>query len=255
MAPHCKIGDVTINFGIKTGYNKAFIIDEATRRKLLTADPRSTDIIKPVLRGRDIQRYWAEWAGLYLIDTHNGYGRVAAVNVDRYTAVKAHLNQHLARLQKRQDQGRTPYNLRNCAYYGDFAKEKLLWIELVDNGRFAYDNGGTIGEATTFIMTGEGIKFLCGVLNAKLIGWYLSQVAPTSGMGTLRWKKVYVETIPVPRLNVTKQRPIVRLVDRILAAKDADPDADTVALEAEIDRLVYALYGLTEEEIAAVGGQ
>ena len=112
----------------------------------------------------------------------------------------------------------------------------MLWIELVEDGRFAYDNSGIYGEATTFIMTGECIKFLCGVLNAQLVRWYLGQIAPTSGMGTLRWKKVYVETIPIPRGDAAQQRPLVRLVDRILEAKAANPAADTAELEAEIDR-------------------
>ena len=68
--------DVRINMGIKTGYNPAFIIDEGIRQRLIAEDPNSADIIKPILRGRDIQRYWAQWAELYLIDTHNGYGNV-----------------------------------------------------------------------------------------------------------------------------------------------------------------------------------
>ena len=102
------------------------------------------------------------------------------------------------------------------------------------------------------MMTGEGIKYLCAVLNTKLICWYLQQIAPTSGMGTLLWKKVYVETIPIPQITAAKQRPFIRLVDSIMTAKAADPSADTNKLEAEIDQLVYALYGLTEEEIAVV---
>ena len=128
----------------------------------------------------------------------------------------------------------------------------MLWIELVDSGRFSYDNSGIYGEATTFLMTGTSLKYLCAVLNSTLIRWFLSQIAPTSGMGTLRWKKVYVETIPIPKISTAKQRPLVRLVDEILAAKAADPEADTDYLEWDIDRLVYDLYGLTEEEDTAV---
>ena len=74
-------------------------------------------------------------------------------------------------------------------------------------------------------------------------------------MGTLRWKKVYVETIPVPKITAAKQRPFVRLVDRILKAKAADTDADTTEIEEEIDWLVYDLYGLTNAEVAAVEGE
>ena len=245
---------VSIYRGVLTGYNMAFIIDEETRDELIAASAKSADIIKPVVRGRDVRRYRVNRAGFYLIDSHNGYKDVPAIDVDRYPAIKAHLERHYPQLEKRQDKGSTPYNLRNCAYYEEFAKEKLLWIELVDEGRFAYDNSGVYAEATAFVMTGESLKYLCAVLNSGLIRWFLNQVAPTSGMGTLRWKKVYVEDIPIPKLSTAKQRPFVRLVDRILKAKSADPDADTSELEERIDRLVYDLYGLTEEETAEVGG-
>ena len=101
-------------------------------------------------------------------------------------------------------------------------------------------------------MTGADTKYLCALLNSALTRWYLRHVAPTSGMGTLRWKKVCVETIPIPKIPTAEQRPLIRLVDRILAAKRADPDADTTDLETEIDHLVSKLYGLTDDEVAAV---
>ena len=104
-------------------------------------------------------------------------------------------------------------------------------------------------------MTGESLKYLCAVLNSTLTRWFLNQIAPTSGMGTLRWKKVYVEEIPIPTIAAKEQHPFVMLVDRILEAKAADSDADTSEMEGEIDRLVYDLYGLTEEETAAVAGR
>ena len=244
--------DVKINFGIKTSYNKAFIIDDATKRELVGGESGSSDIIVPVLQGKDIRRFRSEWAGKWLIDTHNGYDNTPAIDIDNYPAIKTYLDNHYLQLEQRKDKGKTAYNLRNCAYHEDFRKEKLLWIELVDSGRFSYDNSGIYGEATTFLMTGTSLKYLCAVLNSTLIRWFLSQIAPTSGMGTLRWKKVYVETIPIPKISTAKQRPLVRLVDEILAAKAADPEADTDYLEWDIDRLVYDLYGLTEEEDTAV---
>ena len=152
--------DVSINFGVKTGYNKAFIIDDAIRQTLVTSDPNSADIIKPVLRGRDIQRYLAHWGGKWLIDMHNGYGDVPAVDIYDYPAVKDHLDESYPQLEVRHDQGRTPYNLRNCAYHEDFAKAKLVWIELVERGRFAYDHSGVFCEATSFLMTGGSLKYL-----------------------------------------------------------------------------------------------
>ena len=102
-------------------------------------------------------------------------------------------------------------------------------------------------------MTGESLKYLCAVLNSTLATWFIQNTALTSGMGVARWKPFTVERIPIPKLSAAKQRPFVRLVDRILEAKASNPDADTGELEREIDRLVYDLYGLTEEETAAVG--
>ena len=189
---------------------------------------------------------------------------------DEFPAVYQHLLQHEEKLKARGQCRYSRSSGKNADYPGQhhwleldnnprdsyldaFAQEKLLWIELVDEGRFSYDNSGIFGEATTFMMTGGGsLKYLCAVLNSKLARWFLSQVAPTSGMGTLRWKKVYVENIPVPKPSAAKQQPFVRLVDRVLDAKAADPNADTSELEEQIDWLVYDLYGLTDEETAAV---
>ena len=103
-------------------------------------------------------------------------------------------------------------------------------------------------------MIGHSHKYLCAVLNSTLITWLVDNTALTTGMGVTQWKKFVVERIPVPKLTAAKQRPFVRLVDRILEAKTADPGADTSELEREIDRLVYELYGLTEAEQSAVGG-
>ncbi len=254
--------DVSINYGIKTGYNTAFIIDDATRQALVAADEQSDEqsdkqsdeIIKPILRGRDIQRYQAQWANLWLIDTHNGYGDVPAINVDDYPAIKSHLDGFYPRLKKRQDKGRTPYNLRSCAYHEDFAKEKLIYMDMSSQGRFSYSDTEMYNNDKAYILTGHSLKYLCAVLNSTLITWMMKNTALTTGMGVTQWKKFAVERLPIPKITVAEQRPFVRLVDRILRAKAADPAADTGEWEAEIDRLVYALYGLSDEEVAAVAG-
>ena len=129
-------------------------------------------------------------------------------------------------------------------------RDKLVWIELVDNGRFAYDDSGMYCEATTFMMTGKTPKYHCTLLNSKLIRWFLQQVAPTSGMGTLRWKKVYVETIPLPYISELQQQPFITLADEIISTKASSKN--TISLEAEIDHLVYALYRLTDQEIEVI---
>ena len=243
--------DVSINYGIKTGLNAAFIIDDETREALIAEDPKSAEIIKPILRGRDIQR-WRAHSKRWLIDTHNGYDNTARVDVTRYPAVKSHLDQFHASLKKRQDQGATPYNLRSCAYYEEFAEEKLFWIELAEQGRFAYEAEPEFGEATAFVMTGESLRYLCAVFNSPISTWFLERTAPTSGMGTLRWKKVYVNEIPIPRLTPAEQRPFAQATDRILKALATDSGADVATLESELNCLVYDLYGLSDDEIRLV---
>ena len=247
--------DIKINSGIKTGLNRAFVIDGTTRSQLIDIDPKSNEIIRRVLRGQDIQRFRAEWTDTWLIDTHNGHGRITAVNVMDYPAIKLHLDDFYTSLEKRNDQGRTPYNLRHCAYHEEFNEDKLLWIDLSDQGRFAFEDKGTYCVNSSMFLTGHSLRYLCAVLNAKLITWHMNNTASQSGMGTTRWIPINVGMIPVPRISDASQAPLIDLVNQILKAKDTAPDTDTCDLEAEIDKLVYQLYDLTDEEIAVIERQ
>ena len=207
-----------------------------------------------MLRGRDIRRYKVKWAGLWLIDTHNGYGFVPPVDIDDYPAVRSYLDESYQALEKRQDKGRTPYNLRNCAYHEEFSKEKLFWMDMSPESRFAYSDTELYCNNKGFTMTGGPLKYLCAVLNSSTVTWMMKHTARTTGMGLVQWEKFAVERLPIPRISPEEHHPFVRLVDEILEAKVADPDADTQSQEAELDRMVYALYGLTPEEIGAVRG-
>ena len=138
------------------------------------------------------------------------------------------------------------------SYIEEFGKEKLIWMDLTGEGRFAYDDRAMFCLNTTFLVTGESIKYLCAVLNSTLVTWFMQNTALNSGMGITRWIGYTVERIPIPKLPAEEQRPFVRLVDEILEAKSADPDVDTSHLERDIDRLVYDLYSLTEEEDTAI---
>ena len=136
--------DIQINYGIKTGFNDAFIISTEKRNEILanckTEDERqrTAELIRPILRGRDIKRYGYVDNGLYLINTHNGVkGKFPRIEIDDYPAVKAHLDQYWDRIATRADKGDTPYNLRNCAYLEDFSKQQIVWIELSDDPKFA----------------------------------------------------------------------------------------------------------------------
>ena len=204
------------------------------------------------MRGRDIRRYQAKWANLWLIDTHNGYGDVLAIDIDDYPAVKAHLDGYYERLRGRYDKGRTPYNLRNCAYHAGFTCEKLFWMDMSPRGRFSYSNDEMYCNDKGFMMTGASLKYLCAVLNSTLVAWRMKSTALTTGMGLPQWKKFAVERIPIPRLSSTDQKVFIQMVDRILRIKAEHQASDTSEIESEIDMRVYQLYGLTPLEISEV---
>ena len=169
--------NVKINYGnSKTGYNKAFLIDDATLQKLMAFDHKiGRDCSTSVAGQGHSALQIRNGAGQWLIDTHNGFGEVSPVDIDSYPAVKDHLDAHYPNLEKRGDKGNTPYHLRDCAYYEEFAKEKLLWIELVDRGRFSYDNSGIICANTAYMLSGDSIKYLCALLNSRLVTWFHEQ--------------------------------------------------------------------------------
>ena len=241
-----------IRLGIATGSNEAFLIDEDKKREFCERNPVNAEIIKPILRGRDISRYSYTLAGQYILLAKNG------VNVERdYPDIYEHLESFGDRFRNRGAQGQHWTNLRACSFYDDFKKEKIVWIELTDSGRFALCNEEIyLLNSAYFLLPPSGIesKFLLGVLNSSIIRFYLNLIAETSGMGTSRWINNYVKAFPIPEATCEQQALIIGLVDQILAAKDTDPDADVSDLEKQIDQIVYLLYALTPEEIKIVEG-
>ena len=187
---------------------------------------------------------------MWLIDTHNGYEDVPAIDVDKYPAVKSHLDNFYVRLERRYDKGRTPYNLRNCAYHANFEQPKLFWADMAKVGRFAFSERETYCNNKGYILTGESLKYLCAVLNSSLITWWVANTAATTGMGLTEWTIVTVERLPIPKVSIEKQKELVRSVGRILDG--GNQDIDTRELEGQIDRMVYSLYGLTPAEVASI---
>jgi tRNA1(Val) A37 N6-methylase TrmN6 len=236
--------DVSINFGIKTGYNKAFIIDSEKKDELIAKDPKSAEIIKPILRGRDIKRYKAEFADLWLINSHNGYSNVPPIIIDNFPAIKKHLEKYWTNIEKRYDKGITPYNLRNCAYLQEFEKEKIIYSEIVYDAAFYYDKQKRYPEATVFTMTGESLKYLTALLNSNLITYVFKSFYAGGDLrgNTFRYKKVFLANLPIPKIPVIKQLPFEILVDCILFAKENNMTIEANTFESVINGMVYDLY-------------
>ncbi|KAA6500186.1 class I SAM-dependent DNA methyltransferase [Helicobacter pylori] len=265
--------DIQIYRGILTGANEAFIIPTEKRDEILNAcktqeeRERTEGLIKPILRGKDIKRYSYEWAHLWVINTHNGYtsatkSKIPPIDIAKYPATKAHLDAHLDTIATRSDQGDTPYHLRNCAYLEDFEKEKIVYGEIVQEPRFCLDNGECelgyfYAEATSFILTGEHLRYLLGMLHSKLITFAFKTFYAGGGLGEsgYRYKKAFIERLPIPKITTKNQELADKITDgakQILALKEKDPKANTQRLEKEIDALVYQLYNLTDEEIKII---
>jgi hypothetical protein len=250
-----KAFDVRINFGIKTGYNAAFIIDEEKRNELIRFDAKNSEIIKPILRGRDLKKYSYEFENVYLINSHNGLKHNGLQRIDvesDFPIINNHFKKFLPRVEKRYDQGDHWTNLRNCAYLEDFEKPKIVWGEISDKPKFTFDDAGYYAEATTFLMTGEKLKYLLAILNSKVSEWYFNLIGTTTGMGTNRWKKYKIELMPIKEVSKSEEQKIENVVNKILSLKKQNPEADTTVLESEIDQLVYQLYNLTENEIKII---
>ncbi|MBD1211237.1 MAG: Eco57I restriction-modification methylase domain-containing protein [Dolichospermum circinale Clear-D4] len=250
--------DINIYRGILTGFNEAFIIDTVTKERLCQEDPKSAEIIKPILRGRDIKRYKAEWAGLWLIVTHNGYkdetnNKIDAIKIDEYPAVKKYLDQFYTQLEKRKDKGNTPYNLRNCAYQSQFEKEKIVWKALGLEPDFCFINQIFYNNDKANLLISNNpkvnLQYLCSYLNSKLFQWLFSQIGVNMGQG-FEYKIQYVKEIPIPSISEKSQKPFIDTAEKIIALKSQGKD--TTALEQQIDNMVYKLYQLTYQEVKII---
>jgi len=191
----------SIYIGILNGFNDAFIINSKVRNELIKQNPKVVEIIKPILRGRDLKKYTYNWAELWLINTHNGIRKYSTprINVEKdFPEIYKYLLPFKEQLEIRQNKGDHWTNLRNCAYFPEFEKPKIIWGELSDIPKFAYDDSGMYAEATLFAMIGENLKYLLAILNSRAALWYFNQITTTSGMGTSRWKKYKIEQLPIP---------------------------------------------------------
>ncbi len=275
--------NIQINYGIKTGANEAFIIPTEKRDEILNAcktqeeRERTERLIKPILRGKDIKRYSYEWADLWVIFIpwhfpNTGSPKSMEENEQdfsiHYPIIYAHLLSYKDKLLKRnKDETGKRYEwycLQRWAanYLQDFEKEKIVYGEIVQEPRFYLDNGECelgyfYAEATSFILTGEHLRYLLGMLHSKLITFAFKTFYAGGGLGEsgYRYKKAFIERLPIPQITEKNQELADKITDgakQILALKEKDPKANTQKLEKEIDALVYQLYNLTDEEIKII---
>ncbi|TVR18396.1 MAG: type II restriction endonuclease [Anaerolineaceae bacterium] len=247
--------DGAIYYGIKTGLNEAFIIDEAKRAELIADDPKSAEVIKPYLRGRDVKRWNVQPAGLYIIFTRRG------INIEEYPAIKAHLEQFRADLTPKQSssdkRGRKPgrykwYEIQDdIAYYAEFEKPKILSARFMESPLFGFDGDSHYTNDACYLFPGN--LFVLALLNSP-IGWFfITRIATLMQNRYYQIHIQYLEQIPIPDAPDDLRGKIAALAQGCLDAAKDDPDA-LPALEAELNQLVYQAYGLDADDIRVIEG-
>jgi hypothetical protein len=264
-----------IYYGIKTGFNEAFVIDAETRANLISEDPRSAELIKPFLAGREIKRYAPPSSYRFLIFTRRG------VDIKKYPAIEGHLRPFKEQLMpKPKDwkggdwKGRKPgpyqwYEIQDTvAYHTEFDKPKILLPDISARGNFTLDEAGGYSANTTYLICSSDL-YLLGLLNSSLMDFYYRNLTAVYRGGYLRFFSQYMTQLPIRQIDFSNLADVihhdrmVRMVQEMLSLHRQLATARTAheqtafkrqidATDRQIDRLAYELYGLTEGEIRIV---
>ena len=256
--------DISIYRGILTGFNEAFIIDGQKKDELIAADPKSAEIIKPILRGRDIKRYRVDFADLWLIATFPALN----LNIDHYPAVRDYLKSFGPKLHQTgevigRDENGTVLKSRKktgnkwfetqdqISYFKEFSKEKIVWLEMSPKPNFAYSVNEDFVLNTSYILTGKHLKWLLAILNSEIMDCYFPMVATDVRGKTRRYIKQYVELLPIVKCQDAYVRFFDPFVDYAELAKSKDLKLYFTYFEQLIEALTYELY--FPDELKAAG--
>lgn len=243
-----------IYYGIKTGFNKAFVIDGKKRKELIAQDPASEDLIKPVVEGKVLYR-WYYNSNNWLIFTRRG------VNIDKYPAIKKHLTRYRKELEPKPENwndninwpGRKagPYKWFEIqdiiAYHSAFEGSQIVWGNLGLSPSFTFVKGPMYANAPANTIPTDDL-YLLGVLNSSSADFFFSHTAIQRNGGYYEYKPIYVKALPIPKASDKEKKAIEKLVKKCLDAKGDDCEK----WEAEIDKIVAKLYGLMDEELTVV---
>lgn len=242
--------------GVTTGLNEVFHINKSTKEHLIAEDRRSEELIKPLLRGKDIKRYKYAYEDIFIIFTKHG------TSIEQYPAIKTYLSQFKKELTPKksaaEEMGRKPgvykwFEIQdNTAYYPEFEKEKVVWIEISDRANYCLDTKGHYLTNSAYFLTGQHLKYLLGVLNSKLMDFYFYQKTAQIAGGRKRYTKQYVELLPIIRLENEELRKkyetivdyLIYLNDETKAAVNPYTTNSSIApvFEDVLNMMVYELY-------------
>ena len=248
--------NITINFGIKTGFNEAFIIDENKKNELIEANPKSAEIIRPILRGRDIEKYRSKFANRWIIATFPS----KKYNIDSYPAVKNHLLSYDIRkleqsgnkyfvegveIKSRKKTNNKWFETQDSiGYWDDFSRQKIVWKRIGSILRFSLDETGCLALDSTCLATGNNLKYLCSILNSKM-GKFLLRQSPKTGTGDYIISVQAIEPVCIPVPTEEIEGEIELLFDKML------DQAGNIQNESqnELDQIIFKIFQLDDDEI------
>ncbi len=247
-------------YGIKTGFNEAFVIDEETRNRLIAEDKKSADLIKPFLRGRDVKRWRVEPQNLYLIVFPFGFHS----QLKNYPAILDHLTQFETMLKARgqctssragNDEGQHHWleldNNPSIEYLSLFPEPKIILGRFVNRGAYCYDGRGFYHNDALYLIAGA-TPDLAVILNSSVIWWFLLMTSTVLQNGYIQTLIQNQRPIPIPPASPADKVRLSQLADACAAAAQRGDDATLSVHEAEIDQIVYRLFDLTPDEIALI---
>jgi type I restriction-modification system DNA methylase subunit len=250
--------NIELNYGILTGANKTFILTKDKAQELISLDPKNKELIKPMLRGKDLDRYSAQFKQVYLLCVHNGVksDNIPPVNIKKdYPTLIPYFESFGDDFKNRGEQGDTYFNLRNCAYIMKYSLPKIVYADIVQEaGKFYLDEDGYYTNDTAFMIVGESLHYLLGILNSKAFTFFYKNFYCGSALGNkgLRYKRDFLLSVPIPYANKEIESEMVELVKKVILAKKNNHQTNTKDWEMLIDNLVYNTYGLTDAEIKII---
>jgi hypothetical protein len=254
--------------GLLTGLNEAFMIDGQTKEALVKADAKSAELIRPYIRGQDVARWRADWAGLWMIALRssgdypwpwaNAGESAEAIFRKAFPAIHAHLNQFREALIRRQDQGRCWWELRSCAYWDAFDKPKIFYQDITWQAQLCFDPGGTLCNNTVYFLPTPDL-WVMAVLNSPVGWWYAWRKAQHGKDEALRYFTEFVETFPIPSPTPAQRNAVEAAVRRLIELADKRREARCdflywVKVELEVakpSKKLQAPERLTEEQLIA----
>ncbi len=237
--------------GIVTGLNEAFVVDAMIAEKLSLLNPKYSQVLRPWLRGRDLGRWRTSKCQVYLLYIPWDF------NIKDYPEVEEYLLRYYDKLSQRPEvrEGRYPwFALSRYAsqYVDDFSKPKIIYPHFNTSPNFALEDQGAFSNDKTYIIP-DGSLYLLGILNSTVVDFFLHQVCPSVQKGYMEFRTIYIEQIPIADPPPDQRAAIEGLVRHLLDARGQGPQV--AAWEAELNALVYQVYGLTAEEIRVVEGE